>query len=150
MIPARRHPTCCWDVVGTGLGRVPRRPIWTSPASEGQGHRTGVVFAGTLATKVVLLPRDPESKGIVERRPGPARLQAGGAAPVPVGPEHDGHRPRPRHRSRGLRHAYQHPRSRPEVEDMTRDPVTDPIRRAVAAQVGGLLWAAQDMSDDAS
>src|SRR5690606_13041006 len=32
-------------------------------------------------------------------RPRPARRPTGGRAPAPLGPEHDDHRPRPRHRS---------------------------------------------------
>ena len=56
------------------LGRVPRRLIWDNEKGIGQGKRLaeGVsAFAGTLATRVVLLPaRDPESKGVVERRNG--------------------------------------------------------------------------------
>ena len=56
------------------LGSVPRRLIWDNERGIGRGpHRAeGVqVFMGTLATRLVLLrPRDPESKGIVERRNG--------------------------------------------------------------------------------
>ena len=56
------------------LGRVPRRLIWDNERGIGRGpHRSEGVpaFMGTLATKLVLLrPRDPESKGIVERRNG--------------------------------------------------------------------------------
>ncbi len=56
------------------LGRVPRRLIWDNEKGIGWGpHRSvGVpAFMGTLATRLVLLPpRDPESKGIVERRNG--------------------------------------------------------------------------------
>ena len=56
------------------LGAVPRRLIWDNETGIGRGKRLaeGVsAFAGTLATRVVLLPaRDPESKGIVERRNG--------------------------------------------------------------------------------
>jgi len=56
------------------LGRVPRRLIWDNERGMGRGpHRAEGVpaFMGTLATKLVLLrPRDPESKGIVERRNG--------------------------------------------------------------------------------
>jgi transposase len=56
------------------LGRVPRRLIWDNERGIGRGpHRAEGVpaFMGTLATKLVLLrPRDPESKGIVERRNG--------------------------------------------------------------------------------
>ena len=56
------------------LGRVPRRLIWDNERGIGRGpHRSEGVpaFMGTLATKLVLLrPRDPESKGIVERKNG--------------------------------------------------------------------------------
>ena len=56
------------------LGRVPRRLIWDNERGIGRGpHRAEGVpaFMGMLATKLVLLrPRDPESKGIVERRNG--------------------------------------------------------------------------------
>jgi hypothetical protein len=56
------------------LGRVPRRLIWDNEPGIGRGQRRAVgvtEFAGTLATKIVQLkPRDPESKGIVERRNG--------------------------------------------------------------------------------
>ena len=55
------------------LGRVPRRLIWDNEPGIGRGKLTepAAVFAGTLATKIVLLPpRDPESKGVVERRNG--------------------------------------------------------------------------------
>ena len=55
------------------LGKVPHRLIWDNESGIGRGRLTepAAVFAGTLATKIVLLkPRDPESKGIVERRNG--------------------------------------------------------------------------------
>lgn len=56
------------------LGRVPRRVIWDNETGIGRGQRLaqGVsAFAGTLATRIVLLKaRDPESKGVVERRNG--------------------------------------------------------------------------------
>jgi hypothetical protein len=56
------------------LGAVRRRLLWDNEAGIGRAHRPaeGVAsFMGTLATKLVLLPpRDPESKGIVERRNG--------------------------------------------------------------------------------
>jgi len=56
------------------LGRVPRRLIWDNERGIGRGPHwaEGVpAFMGTLATKLVLLrPRDPESKGIVERKNG--------------------------------------------------------------------------------
>lgn len=56
------------------LGRVPRRLLWDNERGIGRGqHRSEGVpaFMGTLATRLVLLPpRDPESKGLVERRNG--------------------------------------------------------------------------------
>ena len=62
-----------WQLIQI-LGRVPRRLIWDNERGIGRGpHRSvGVpAFMGTLATRLVLLPpRDPESKGVVERRNG--------------------------------------------------------------------------------
>ena len=62
-----------WELLQL-LGRVPRRLLWDNERGIGRGpHRAEGVpgFMGTLATKLVLLrPRDPESKGIVERRNG--------------------------------------------------------------------------------
>jgi hypothetical protein len=73
MLPTRKTPDLLlgtWSLLKT-LGRVPRRLIWDNEPGIGRGRPTEpvAVFAGTLATKVVLLPpRDPESKGLVERR----------------------------------------------------------------------------------
>jgi hypothetical protein len=62
-----------WELIQQ-LGRVPRRLIWDNEPGIGRGQRRaeGVAsFMGTLATKLVLLPpKDPESKGLVERRNG--------------------------------------------------------------------------------
>ncbi len=62
-----------WELIQQ-LGRVPRRLIWDNEPGIGRAQRRaeGVTsFMGTLATKLVLLPpRDPESKGVVERRNG--------------------------------------------------------------------------------
>lgn len=62
-----------WQLL-QALGRVPRRLIWDNEKGIGRGPRRadGVEgFMGTLATRLVLLkPRDPESKGVVERRNG--------------------------------------------------------------------------------
>ena len=75
MIPTRKTPDLLlgsWELL-TRLGRVPRRLIWDNEPGIGRGKLTepAAVFAGTLATKIVLLPpRDPESKGVVERRNG--------------------------------------------------------------------------------
>jgi hypothetical protein len=76
MIPTRKTEDLLlgsWELIQQ-LGRVPRRLIWDNEPGIGRGqHRAeGVAsFMGTLATKLVLLPpRDPESKGVVERRNG--------------------------------------------------------------------------------
>ena len=76
MIPTRKTEDLLlgsWELL-RALGRVPRRLIWDNEPGIGRGrrHAEGVAsFMGTLATRLVLLPpRDPESKGIVERRNG--------------------------------------------------------------------------------
>lgn len=75
MIPTRRTADLLlgsWELLQQ-LGRVPRRLIWDNESGIGRRKLTEptAVFAGMLATKVVLLPpRDPESKGVVERRNG--------------------------------------------------------------------------------
>ncbi|MFC0316186.1 IS21 family transposase [Gordonia phosphorivorans] len=75
MIPTRTSTDLLlgsWELLRQ-LGRVPRRLIWDNEPGIGRGKPTeaAAVFAGSLATKFVLLcPRDPESKGIVERRNG--------------------------------------------------------------------------------
>ena len=75
MLPTRKTPDLLlgsWDLLSQ-LGRVPRRLLWDNEPGIGRGKPTepAAVFAGTLATKIVLLPpRDPESKGVVERRNG--------------------------------------------------------------------------------
>ena len=76
MIPTRKTEDLLlgsWELIQQ-LGRVPRRLIWDNEAGIGRGQRRaeGVAsFMGTLATTLVLLPpRDPESKGLVERRNG--------------------------------------------------------------------------------
>jgi hypothetical protein len=76
MIPTRRTEDLLlgmWELIQQ-LGRVPRRLIWDNEPGIGRGHRRaeGVAsFMGTLATRLVLLPpKDPESKGVVERRNG--------------------------------------------------------------------------------
>ena len=76
MIPTRKTEDLLlgsWELIQL-LGRVPRRLIWDNEPGIGRGQRRaeGVAsFMGTLATKLVLLaPRDPESKGVVERRNG--------------------------------------------------------------------------------
>jgi transposase len=76
MIPTRKTEDLLlgsWELIQQ-LGRVPRRLIWDNESGIGRGRRRAegvAVFMGTLATKLVLLPpRDPESKGVVERRNG--------------------------------------------------------------------------------
>ena len=76
MVPTRQTADLLlgmWSLIET-FGRVPRRLIWDGERGIGQRGRlaAGVAeFAGTLATRVhVLKPRDPESKGVVERRNG--------------------------------------------------------------------------------
>ena len=76
MLPTRKTQDLLlgsWELIRQ-FGRVPRRLIWDNEPGIGRGQRraAGVAeFAGTLATKIVQLkPRDPESKGIVERRNG--------------------------------------------------------------------------------
>ena len=76
MIPTRKTEDLLlgsWELLQQ-LGRVPRRLIWDNEPGIGRGQRRaeGVTsFMGTLATRLVLLPpKDPESKGVVERRNG--------------------------------------------------------------------------------
>ena len=76
MIPTRKTEDLLlgsWELIRQ-LGRVPRRLIWDNESGIGRGGRLAegvTAFAGTLATRIVQLrPRDPESKGIVERRNG--------------------------------------------------------------------------------
>jgi Helix-turn-helix domain of resolvase len=76
MIPTRTTADLLlgsWELIGR-LGRVPRRLIWDNETGIGRGGKLAdgvAAFTGTLATCIVQLrPRDPESKGIVERRNG--------------------------------------------------------------------------------
>ena len=76
MLPTRQTPDLLlgsWSLIEQ-FGRVPRRLIWDNETGIGRrGRLAGGVaeFCGTLATRVhQLKPRDPESKGIVERRNG--------------------------------------------------------------------------------
>jgi hypothetical protein len=76
MIPTRRTEDLLlgsWELI-RALGRVPRRLIWDNETGIGRGGKLAdgvAAFTGTLATAIVQLrPRDPESKGIVERRNG--------------------------------------------------------------------------------
>ena len=76
MIPTRKTEDLLlgsWELLRQ-LGRVPRRLIWDNEPGIGRGQRRAegvAAFMGTLAARLVLLaPKDPESKGIVERRNG--------------------------------------------------------------------------------
>ena len=76
MIPTRTTEDLLlgsWELI-RALGRVPRRLIWDNESGIGRGGKLAhgvAAFTGTLATRIVQLrPRDPESKGIVERRNG--------------------------------------------------------------------------------
>jgi hypothetical protein len=76
MIPTRKTEDLLlgsWELIQQ-LGRVPRRLIWDNEPGIGRGQRRAegvATFMGTLATRLVLLPpKDPESKGVVERRNG--------------------------------------------------------------------------------
>lgn len=75
MIPSRKTEDLLlgmWWLL-SGLGAVPHRLIWDNETGIGRGRLTEAAqgFAGALATRIVLLkPRDPESKGQVERRNG--------------------------------------------------------------------------------
>jgi transposase len=76
MIPTRTTADLLlgmWTLIQL-LGRVPRRLIWDNETGIGRGkrHAAGIgAFTGTLATTLIRLkPRDPESKGVVERRNG--------------------------------------------------------------------------------
>lgn len=76
MIPTRQTPDLLlgtWSLI-EAFGRVPRRLIWDNETGIGRRGRlaAGVgEFCGTLATRIhQLKARDPESKGVVERRNG--------------------------------------------------------------------------------
>jgi transposase len=66
-----------WQLIGA-LGAVPRLLVWDGEGAVGQYRRGDSrltaecqAFRGTLATRVyVCLPRDPESKGLIERANG--------------------------------------------------------------------------------
>ena len=68
MIPTRTTTDLLlgmWSLLSE-LGKVPSRILWDNERGIGQGRltRPAEMFAGTLATKIVLLkPRDPETKG---------------------------------------------------------------------------------------
>ena len=76
MIPSRKAGDILagmWEIIG-GWGRCPRTLVWDREAAIGGTGRPSVEaagFAGTLGVRIKLTPaRDPESKGLVERRNG--------------------------------------------------------------------------------
>jgi transposase len=62
-----------WQLL-SGLGAVPRTLVWDNEPGIGQHRRLTVgarSFAGTLGTRIYqVAPRDPESKGVIERANG--------------------------------------------------------------------------------
>jgi transposase len=76
MIPSRKAGDILagmWEIIG-GWGRCPRTLVWDREAAIGASGRPSIeaaAFAGTLGVRIKLTPaRDPESKGLVERRNG--------------------------------------------------------------------------------
>jgi len=76
MIPSRKAGDILagmWQLIGV-WGRCPRNLIWDREAAIGGTGRLSAeaaAFAGTLGVRIRLAPpRDPESKGLVERRNG--------------------------------------------------------------------------------
>jgi transposase len=76
MIPSRKGGDILagmWEIIG-GWGRCPRTLVWDREAAIGGTGKLSVsaaAFAGTLGIRIKLTPaRDPESKGLVERRNG--------------------------------------------------------------------------------
>lgn len=76
MIPSRKGGDILagmWEIIG-GWGRCPRTLVWDREAAIGGTGRLSApaaAFAGTLGIRIKLTPaRDPESKGLVERRNG--------------------------------------------------------------------------------
>lgn len=76
MIPSRKAGDILagmWEIIG-GWGRCPRTLVWDREAAIGGAGKPSVeaaAFAGTLGIRIKLTPpRDPESKGLVERRNG--------------------------------------------------------------------------------
>lgn len=80
MIPTRQSPDLLaghWKLI-SGWGRVPRALVWDNESAVGQWRggkpqltETMNAFRGTLGIKVIQCrPRDPESKGLVERANG--------------------------------------------------------------------------------
>jgi transposase len=76
MIPSRKAGDILagmWEIIG-GWGRCPRALVWDREAAIGGAGKPSVeaaAFAGTLGVRIKLTPaRDPESKGLIERRNG--------------------------------------------------------------------------------
>ena len=73
MLPSRKTPDLLggmWSLLQAARA-VPKRLLWDNETGIGRGKLTErtAAFAGTLGTEVKLLKaRDPESKGMVERR----------------------------------------------------------------------------------
>jgi transposase len=73
MLPSRKTPDLLggmWSLLQSARA-VPKRLLWDNESGIGRGTLTEppAAFAGTLGTEVKLLKaRDPESKGMVERR----------------------------------------------------------------------------------
>ena len=76
MIPSRKAGDILagmWEIIG-GWGRCPRTLVWDREAAIGGSGKLSTeaaAFAGTLGVRIKLTPaRDPESKGLIERRNG--------------------------------------------------------------------------------
>jgi len=76
MIPSRKAGDILagmWEIIG-GWGRCPRTLVWDREAAiggAGKPSTEAAAFAGTLGVRIKLTPaRDPESKGLIERRNG--------------------------------------------------------------------------------
>ena len=76
MIPSRKAGDILagmWEIIG-GWGRCPRTLVWDREAAIGGAGKPSIeaaAFAGTLGVRIKLTPaRDPESKGLIERRNG--------------------------------------------------------------------------------
>jgi transposase len=76
MIPSRKAGDILagmWEIIG-GWGRCPRTLVWDREAAIGGAGKLSTeaaAFAGTLGVRIKLTPpRDPESKGLIERRNG--------------------------------------------------------------------------------
>ena len=73
MLPSRSTPDLLggmWSLLQAAMA-VPKRLLWDNETGIGRGKLTdrAAAFAGTLGTEIKLLKaRDPESKGMVERR----------------------------------------------------------------------------------